>query len=66
MAAGDASLFDKWLLTELVKFNKDVDLEIFESYIKGILETESGDELQESLFEIISQLKPEVCIALSM
>ena len=60
MAAGGVALFDGWLSDELKKFNEEVDLEVFLSYIKGILESETGDELEESLFEIVSELKPDV------
>ena len=44
MAASSDSQFDSWLSDKLTKLNPDVDLEVFVSYIRGILEEESSDE----------------------
>lgn len=60
MAAGESNIFDDWLSAELVKFSEEVDLEVYVGYIKGILDSETGEDLKESLFETVSQFKPEV------
>ncbi|ESN96354.1 hypothetical protein HELRODRAFT_163408 [Helobdella robusta] len=49
--------FDAWLSEKLLSFNPDTDLDIFVSYITGILETETvEDEKINSLSELLSEL----------
>ena len=44
MAASSGNEFDSWLSDKLTKLNADVDLEVFVSYIRGILEEDSPDD----------------------
>jgi len=36
--------FNTWLSEKLVRLNKDIDLDVFVSYIEGILEDDIDDE----------------------
>jgi hypothetical protein len=64
MAAECVANFNTWLSDKLFKLNNDVDLEVFVSYITGILETETSHEDQhESLMDIISEILPDNSIA---
>ena len=50
--------FDTWISKKLTAVNPEVDLEVFSSYIKGILEdtdTPQNDK-EESLIGILSQI----------
>jgi len=53
--------FDTWLSEKLLIINKDVDLDVFVEYIRGILETDtSRDDKNESLEAIIGEIL--VCV----
>ena len=57
MAASIETQFDAWLSKKLQQINPEVDLEVFVSYIKGILETETSDEdLRESIEGILGEI----------
>ena len=57
MAASIDETFNTWLSKKLFEINKDVDLDVFVSYITGILETEiSEDDRNESLSGILSEI----------
>ena len=50
--------FDTWISKKLTAVNPEVDLEVFSSYIKGILEDTDTpqNEKEESLIGILSQI----------
>ena len=57
MAAPTSQRFDTWLSNKLLQLNQDVDLDVFVSYITGILEDETSDEdKNESLSGIIAEI----------
>ena len=57
MAAPSGDEFDLWLSEKLQKINPDVDLEVFVTYIKGILETDTDDEeKEESITGILGEI----------
>ena len=52
-----ASKFESWLSEKLLSLNSDVDLDVFVSYITGILETESSlEDKKDSLLDIIGEI----------
>ena len=44
MAASSSGTFDAWLSQELLILNPDIDLDVFVTYIKGVLDTDDSDE----------------------
>lgn len=57
MATSTEARFDTWLSQKLLKLNPDVDLDVFVSYISGILEADTpDDEKTESIFGILGEL----------
>lgn len=57
MASPILGRFDTWLSEKLLNLNQDVDLDVFVSYISGILEADTPeDEKSESLFGILGEL----------
>jgi hypothetical protein len=60
VAASSSGNFDAWLSEKLQNLNAEVDLEVFVSYISGILESEpSEDEQIESLSGILAEISEE-------
>ena len=53
--------FDSWLSQKLLKINPDTDVDVFVSYIKGILEDED-EELKEAITEILSQVVVQIFV----
>jgi hypothetical protein len=52
-----AMCFRTWLSEKLFNLNNDVDLEVFVSYITGILEADSAiDDKKDSLGDIIAEI----------
>ncbi len=52
--------FDKWLEDKLLRLNPDVDLSVFASYIKSILEDEDEDQ-KESVAGMIAEITVSCC-----
>ena len=51
------SVFDSWLSKKLTNINSDVDLEVFVSYITGILDTDiSNEDKNESIAGILGEI----------
>lgn len=46
--------FEAWLSKKLISLNSDIDLEVYVSYIVGILESEATDDARDSLASILS------------
>ena len=57
MAAPTVAVFDGWLSKRLLKINPDVDLEVFVSYIRSIVESEDDvEEATEALNGILAEI----------
>ena len=57
MAAPVSISFDDWLSKKLLSFNTDVDLEVFVSYIHGILDTdEDTEDKTESICGLLGEI----------
>lgn len=62
MAAPSEDEFDRWLSEKLQKINEDVDLEVFVTYIRGVLETDTDDEdKDESITGILGEITVIMC-----
>ena len=53
--------FEAWLSKMLMSLNSDIDLEVYVSYIVGILESEATDGARDSLSSILSGIIGGVC-----
>ena len=57
MAAPTVAVFDGWLSKRLLQINPDVDLEVFVSYIRSIVESEDDvEEATEALNGILAEI----------
>ena len=57
MAAPTVAGFDGWLSKKLLQINPDVDLEVFVSYIRSIVESEDDfEEASEALNGILGEI----------
>ena len=57
MAGVSVMSFDTWLSEKLLCINKDVDLDVFVQYIRGILDTDTSiEDKNESLEGIIGEI----------
>merc|ERR1712002_865084 len=54
----DVADFDVWMGAKLCQLNNETDIGVFVEYIRGILEDESADDLNESLSDILSGITP--------
>ena len=63
MAAPSDDRFDEWLSEKLKKINPDVDLEVFVTYIKGVMETDTDDEDKD---ESISGILGEITVRIGL
>ena len=66
MAAPTVAVFDGWLSKRLLQINPDVDLEVFVSYIRSIVESEDDvEEATEALNGILAEIVVRVTVLTS-
>ena len=59
-ATMDCGMFDSWLQQKLQEINKDVDLDVFPSYVTGILEDEEEGDLLEVVTDALEAINADV------